>query len=268
MSKEVFHNKVAVITGAASGIGRGLATELAARGARLALADVDVNGLEETQRLCGEEQCQTYRVDVSQKSEVYGLADAVKNDFGEVHYLFNNAGVALAASIENSTLEEFEWITNINLWGVVYGTKAFLPIFTSQGYGHIVNISSVWGLVGYPSNGAYSMTKFGVRGLTETLWSELDGTGVYATCVHPAGTRTGMTDGVRMGRFAGEMEQEFMQRQARGHTTTPAQAAEVILAGVARRKRRIVVSNGSRTIYLLSRLLPSSYPSVMRMLGA
>ena len=267
MTKNCFSGVVAVITGAASGIGRALAVELAAKGARLALADVDVNGLEETRRLCGEDHCQTYRVDVSHKSDVYGLADAVRNDFGEVHYLFNNAGVALSASIENSTLEEFEWITNINLWGVVYGTKAFLPLFTQQGYGHIVNISSVWGLVGYPGNGAYSMTKFAVRGLTETLWSELAGTGVYATCVHPGGTRTGMTDGVRMGQSAGEMERIFLQRQARGHTTTAAEAAGIILAGVASKKRRIVVSKGSRTAHILSRLMPSSYPFVMRMLG-
>ena len=131
MSKS-FKGKVAVITGAASGIGRGLATELAAAGARLALTDVDTNGLEETRRLCGDAECRTYKVDVSSREQTFDLADAVKNDFGAAHYVFNNAGVALGASINNSTIEEFEWITNINLWGVVYDTKAFLPMLLEQ----------------------------------------------------------------------------------------------------------------------------------------
>lgn len=268
MRNSVFENKVAVITGAASGIGRGLAIRLAASGAHLALADIDVDGLEETSRLCSSSNCHIYRVDVSRRSEVFGLAEAVRTDFGEVDYLFNNAGVVLGASIEHSTIEEMEWITSINLWGVVYGTKAFLPVFLTQGFGHIVNISSVWGLVGYPACGAYCITKFGVRGLTETLWRELEGTGVHATSVHPAGTRTGITDGVRMGQFADEADQMYIDRQAKGHTTTPEQAAGVILAGVARRRRRVIVSNGSWIIQFISRILPSSYPTVMRWMGA
>lgn len=264
---EIYRGKGVVITGAASGIGRALAINLAAMGARLALTDVNIEGLEETKSLCGDGVCNIYRVDVASRTEMFGLADAVKHDFGKVDYLFNNAGVALAASINNATLEEMEWIVNINLWGVVYGTKAFLPIFLSQGDGHVVNISSVMGLVGYPSLGAYCLTKFGVRGLTETLWRELEGTGVCATSVHPAGTATGITRGVRMGQYADETDREDVERQARGHKTTPDQAARKILAGVARRKRRIIVSNGSWIVQFLSRMFPSSYPTLMRRMG-
>lgn len=264
---ESYRDKGVVITGAASGIGRALAINLAAVGARLALTDVNIDGLEETKRLCGDVVCNIYRVDVASRSEMFGLADAVKHDFGKIDYLFNNAGVALAASINNSTLEEMEWIVNVNLWGVVYGTKAFLPAFIAQKGGHIVNISSVMGLVGYPGLGAYCLTKFGVRGFTETLWRELESTGVCATSVHPAGTATGITHGFRMGQYANETDRKNVERQARGHSTTPDQAARKILAGVARRKRRIIVSNGSWIIQFLSRMFPSSYPTLMRRLG-
>ncbi len=267
MSKN-FEGKVAVITGAGSGIGRALATELAQAGARLALTDVDTEGLEATRRLCGEAECRTYTVDVASHDQMFALAECVQSDFGTAHYIFNNAGVYIGASINNSTIEEFEWVTNINQWGVIYGTKSFLPMLLDQKEGHIVNISSVLGMVGYPSTGAYCVSKFAVRGLTETLWRELEGTGVYATCVHPAGTKTGFSSATpRMGQFADDVDRENVERQIKGQTTTPEQAARKILAGVARRKRRITVSNGSTTIHLLSRFFPTSYPTLMRWLG-
>jgi butyryl-CoA dehydrogenase len=267
MSKN-FEGKVAVITGAGSGIGRALATELAQAGARLALTDVDTEGLEATRRLCGEAECRTYTVDVASRDQMFELAERVQSDFGTAHYIFNNAGVYIGASVNNSTIEEFEWVTNINQWGVIYGTKSFLPMLLDQEEGHIVNISSVFGMVGYPSTGAYCVSKFAVRGLTETLWHELEGTGVYATSVHPAGTRTGFSAAPRMGEFADDTDRENVMRQARGQTTAPEQAARKILAGVAKRKRRITVSNGSNVLQLLPRLFPSSYPTLMRWLGA
>ncbi len=262
-----FQGKVVVITGAGSGIGRALAMRLDQAGARLALTDINAAGLAETLSRCTAGEVRSYPVDVASREQVFALAEHVQRDFGTAHYLFNNAGVALGASIEHATLEEIEWIMNINLWGVIYGTKAFLPMMLAQGEGHIVNTSSVWGLVAYPTNGAYCITKFGVRALTETLWRELQGTGVFATSVHPAGTKTGMTGGVRFGQFATDLERDWDARQAAGHTTTPEQAAEKILAGVAKKQRRILVSNGSTAIAWLARLFPTHYPAFMRWLG-
>ena len=178
--------KVAVVTGAGAGIGRELALQLAQRGARLALSDVDMTGLEETRQLCNGAEVRPYRVDVSARYEVFAHADAVRQDFGTAHYVFNNAGVSLAASFDHSTIEEIERLLGINLWGVIYGTKAFLPLLLAQREGHIVNMSSIFGLVGVPGQSAYNISKFGVRGLTESLWRELRHTGVKATTVHPA----------------------------------------------------------------------------------
>ncbi len=181
-----FTGKVAVVTGAGSGIGRALAQQLAAKGARLALSDVNAVGLEETMvSLPAGCDARPYALDVSNRRAVFDHADAVQRDFGTVHFVINNAGVTVVGTIAHLTIEEIEWQLGINLWGVIYGTKAFLPMMLAQREGCIVNISSVFGLVGFPTQGAYNISKFGVRGLTECLWNELDGTGVRAVCVHP-----------------------------------------------------------------------------------
>ena len=185
-----FKDKVAVITGAGSGIGRALAIALARDGAQLALSDVNAAGLAETlKQLPAGTKAKTYLLDVSSQEAVFAHADEVKRDFGTVHLLFNNAGTTLVGLFDNQSLDEMRWLVNINLWGVIYGTKAFLPMMLAQREGVIVNLSSVLGLVGFPTHSAYNITKFGVRGLTESLWSELKGTGVTAVCVHPGGPR-------------------------------------------------------------------------------
>jgi NAD(P)-dependent dehydrogenase (short-subunit alcohol dehydrogenase family) len=177
----MFKNKVIAITGAGSGIGRALAEEFANRGARLALADIDVANLEETVSLLPSgAEARVYKLDVASRSDVFSFAENVEKDFGAAHYIFNNAGIAVLATVEHVSIEEIQKVLDVNLWGVIYGTKAFLPIFLKQKEGCIVNVSSVFGLVATPCSVAYTMSKFAVRGLTETLWHELEGTGVRA----------------------------------------------------------------------------------------
>ena len=172
----IYSGKVAVITGAGSGIGRALAQQLATEGARLALSDISEQGLAETcATLPANCDHRAYVVDASSKDAVYSHAADVERDFGAAHFVFNNAGATVVGTIEHLDIDEIEWQLGINLWGVIYGCKAFLPIMRRQNEGCLVNISSVFGLVGFPAQGAYNISKFGVRGLTECLWQELEG---------------------------------------------------------------------------------------------
>jgi NAD(P)-dependent dehydrogenase (short-subunit alcohol dehydrogenase family) len=254
-----YQGKVAVVTGAGAGIGRALALKLAARGARLALSDVDVAGLDETQKLCNGAEVRRYRVDVSSRDQVFAHADDVKRDFGTAHYVFNNAGVSLAASFDHSTIEEIEWLLGINLWGVIYGTKAFLPLFLAQREGHVVNMSSIFGLVGVPGQSAYNISKFGVRGLTESLWRELRHTGVKATTVHPGGIRTNIKHASPLGMFADDYEKKLVASGARFFVTPVDDCARAIVDGVARGRRRIVTGKKAWITDVAARLLPSDY---------
>ncbi|WP_091788899.1 SDR family NAD(P)-dependent oxidoreductase [Paraburkholderia steynii] len=259
-----FENKVVVITGAGSGIGRALALELARRGARLALSDISSNGLAGTvaQLPTGTHVC-SYVLDVSSRSEVFRHADEVVKHFGDVHFVINNAGTSVLATIEHSTLEEFERVLAINLWGVIHGTKAFLPKMLARHEGCIVNVSSVFGLVATPCSGAYTISKFGVRGLTETLWQELDGTGVRAVLVHPGGINTDISK-VPSAKHEGELERKLKSANVRQMTTTPEQCAREILAGLIRGDKRLLVGNGARSLHWISRLLPNSYGMLVR----
>ncbi len=254
-----YHGKVAVITGAGAGIGRELAVQLAARGARLAISDVDQPGLEETRQQCNGAEVRPYRVDVSSRDQVFAHADAVQQDFGTAHFVFNNAGVSLAASLDHSTIEEIEWLLGINLWGVIYGTKAFLPLLLAQREGHIVNMSSIFGLVGVPGQSAYNISKFGVRGLTESLWRELRHTGVKATTVHPGGILTNIKHASPLGRFADDYERKLVASGARFFKTPVDVCARAILDGVALGRRRIVTGKKAWITDVAARLLPSEY---------
>jgi len=259
-----YEGKVAVVTGAGAGIGRELAVQLAGRGARLALSDVDAAGLEETRLMCDGADVRQYRVDVSSRDQVFAHADTVQRDFGTAHYIFNNAGVSLAASFEHSTIEEIEWLLGINLWGVIYGTKAFLPLLLAQREGHIVNMSSIFGLVGVPGQSAYNISKFGVRGLTESLWRELRHTGVKATAVHPGGIRTNINHSSPLGKFADDYEKKLVASGARFFVTPVDHCVRAILDGVARGRRRIVTGKKAWITDVAARLLPSEY---VRMFG-
>jgi NAD(P)-dependent dehydrogenase (short-subunit alcohol dehydrogenase family) len=260
----IFADKVVVITGAGSGIGRALAQQLAAKGARLALSDVNLQGVTETLgSLPAVAEARGYALDVADRRAVFGHADEVKRDFGTAHFVVNNAGATMIGTIEHLTIEEIEWQLGINLWGVIYGTKAFLPMMLAQRAGCIVNISSVFGLAGFPAQGAYNISKFGVRGLTECLWSELEGTGVRAVCVHPGGIRTNIEKAGRRCAAAGGEEDRFSMVAEKLLQTPPERCAAEIVAGVERGRRRIVTGHRSTTLYWLTRWLPDSYPSVL-----
>jgi NAD(P)-dependent dehydrogenase (short-subunit alcohol dehydrogenase family) len=261
-----FENKVAAITGAASGIGRGLALELAARGCDLALSDLNDAGLAETAREAEMRGAKvtTRNVDVADREAVHAWADDTAADHGQVNLIFNNAGVALVCTVENAQYEDLEWLMNINYWGVVYGTKAFLPHLKASGDGHIVNISSVFGLMGVPSQSAYNAAKFAVRGFTECLRQELDlmDCGVSATCVHPGGIKTNIARAARrggtvtpLGMVDTDDEGEF-EKLAR---TTPEQAANIILRAVLQNRRRIMVGNDAVLIDAITRIFGAGY---------
>ncbi|MEL7210396.1 MAG: SDR family NAD(P)-dependent oxidoreductase [Actinomycetota bacterium] len=259
---EHFSGKVAAITGAASGIGRALAEALVAEGAAVALCDVDEVGLAETVARCegrGVKVAGTV-VDVADRDAVHDWADRVAEDFGAVHLVVNNAGVALGATVESMSYEDLEWLMGINFWGVVHGTKAFLPHLRAAGEGHVVNISSVFGLVSVPSQSAYNAAKFGVRGFTEALRVELEieDAPVSASVVHPGGIRTNIVRNARIDSSATELsggdEADAHAEFDRMARTTPASAARQILDGVRKDKRRILVGADARVIDVVSRL--------------
>jgi butyryl-CoA dehydrogenase len=265
---ETFQGKVAVVTGAASGIGRALALDLASRGAELALSDVDETGLEATVKDAAARGVAVShaRVDVADREAVQAWAERVVADHGRANLVVNNAGVALTATIEETAYEDFEWLMGINFWGVVHGTTAFLPHLIASGDGHVVNVSSVFGIISVPSQSAYNAAKFAVRGYTECLRQELEMAGhpVSATTVHPGGIKTNIARSARMQEVEGgatrdEMADQF-ERMAR---TTPERAARVILEGVLRNRRRVLIGADARIIDWMQRLFPTGYQRVL-----
>lgn len=260
----MFQGKVIAITGAGSGIGRALALELGKRGARLALSDIGSKSLAETMALLPQGvDARSQVLDVSSRDGVFSYAESVKHDFGDVHYIINNAGTSVLASVEHVTIEEIEKVLSVNLWGVIYGTKAFLPIMLAQKNGCIVNVSSVFGLVATPCSVAYTISKFGVRGLTETLWQELEGTGVRAVLVHPGGIDTNISKAPQAAN-EGDFERSLKDANLRQMTTPPADCARQIVDGLVRGDNRLLVGNGARAISWISRLFPNTYGGIMR----
>jgi NAD(P)-dependent dehydrogenase (short-subunit alcohol dehydrogenase family) len=262
-----FSNRVAAVTGAGSGIGRALATELARRGCNLSLSDIDKAGLEETAEMAmdGKVTVTTTPVDVSDREAMQRWADATVDDHGAVNLVFNNAGVALGATVETMTYDDFEWLMDINFWGVVHGTKAFLPHLKAAGEGHIVNISSVFGLVGIPSQSAYNAAKFAVRGFTEALRIELDleRCGVSCTTIHPGGIKTNIARNARFDDSSLEMfgqdPSKVIAASERAFITTPDKAARVILRAVEHDRRRAMIGPDGHVIHALSLTPPALY---------
>ncbi|MDF1764152.1 MAG: SDR family NAD(P)-dependent oxidoreductase, partial [Oleibacter sp.] len=186
-----YNNKVVVVTGAGSGIGRSLAQQLSEAGAHLALSDINEKSLHETvSLLSGAGKVTLQALDVSDRHAFEAYAEQVQADHGAVHMIINNAGVAVSETVEELKYEDMEWIMNINFWGVVYGTKSFLPLLKMQPESAIVNISSIFGVIALPTQSAYNATKFAVRGFTESLRQELKDTSVFVTTVHPGGIKT------------------------------------------------------------------------------
>lgn len=268
-----FHNKVAAITGAASGIGRALAIDLASQGCHLSLADLNTDELEKTAelaRLSGV-TVTTAKLDVSDRDAIYAWAEQTVADHDRANLIFNNAGVALGASIEGASDEDLHWIMDINYWGVVHGTRAFLPHLRASGDGHIINISSIFGIVAVPSQGAYNATKFAVRGFTECLRQELEisKAPVSATCVHPGGIKTNIAKSARFDEEAmkeitgGKSAEQSKANFEKMFTTTPETAARTILNGVKHNNRRVLIGPDAKVIDLTQRLLPSTYQRVV-----
>lgn len=265
-----FRNRVAVITGAGSGIGRALALQLAGEGSRLAISDIHAEGLEETRALIATEvpsaEVRAYPLDVADREAVFAHADQVKADFGTAHLVFNNAGVTIVAKIKDMSIEELEWLLGINLWGVIYGTKAFLPMLLEQNEGHIINISSVFGIIAVPTQGAYHISKFGVRGFTECLSRELEldrNCRVRATCVHPGGIATNIAKTARFGQAEADKREDTLRQSAKAMTTPPEEMASAILRGVRRNQRRVLAGKGAKSIDRIARLFPASYGKLL-----
>jgi short-subunit dehydrogenase len=259
--------KVAAITGAGSGIGRATAELLARNGCDLALSDVNEQGLAETAEKCRAHgvQVRTARVDVAKREAVQTWADEVARDFGAVHIIINNAGVALGATVEDTRYEDFEWLMNINFWGVVHGTKAFLPHLKAAGEGHIVNISSVFGLIAFPAQAAYNAAKFAVKGFTESLRQELlvEQLPIGVTCVHPGGIKTNIARSARMIHRKGWVDEKSAAEFERLFATTPERAASHILSAILGNRPRQLIGADAVLIDLMQRMMPTLYQRVL-----
>jgi NADP-dependent 3-hydroxy acid dehydrogenase YdfG len=258
------HGAVAVVTGAGSGIGRALAVELAARGARVAISDVDAAGLAGTARRIAraarEAGVHEQLLDVTDRPAVLRYAEAIAGHFGTVNVVINNAGIAFTGDVTELEFEQIEHVLDVDFWGVVNGTKAFLPHLIASGNGHVVNISSLFGLLAVPGQSAYNAAKFAVRGFTEALRQEMLAAGhpVRVTCAHPGGVRTAIARnaGAVAGLDAAALAAFFDRRLAR---TTPDAAARSILRAVARDRPRVLVGADAKALDVLVRLLGPGY---------
>jgi NAD(P)-dependent dehydrogenase (short-subunit alcohol dehydrogenase family) len=273
LKKVDYAGRTAVVTGAASGIGRALAVALAGRGANLAISDVDAQGLAATERACGERgvTVKAYHLDVADRQGVLAHAEQVVSELGKVNLVVNNAGVAVAGTIADTTFEDLDWLLAINLGGVINGTKAFLPHLIASGDGHLVNLSSVFGLIAPAYNGIYATSKFAVRAFTESLRQEMKMAGhpVSVHAVHPGGIRTNIARNARIRPSAREAAssddpaREF-ERVAR---TSPQRAAARILEGVDRDQARILVGPDAWLIAAVPRLFGARYVDIFGRVG-
>lgn len=262
-------DRVAVVTGAGSGIGRALGLALARRGARLALSDIDETGLAESARLARAlgAEVHTQRLDVADREAVTAYAEVVGDHFGAVHHIYNNAGIAFARTVADSDYADYERVFAVNLWGVIHGTKAFLPRIVASGDGHIVNISSLNGFMAQGELSHYCAAKFAVRGFTESLRIEMLAAGhpVKVSCVHPGGVKTRIaSNALAHARAAGlpvSAEDEARERTYNEKllTLSPDVAAETIVLGALRGKARILVGNDARLVDVMVRTFPTGY---------
>lgn len=261
-----FAGKVAAVTGAGSGIGQALAVELGRSGASVAISDIDTEGLavtEERLRSIGA-PVKTDRIDVTEREAFQFYADAVRDHFGRVNQIYNNAGIAFTGDVEISQFKDIERVMDVDYWGVVNGTKAFLPHLIASGDGHVINISSVFGLFAVPGQAAYNSAKFAVRGFTEALRQEmiLAHHPVKVTTVHPGGVKTAIArnattaEGIDQTEFANTFDRKLAR-------TTPERAAQIILDGVAKNRARVLVGADAKIFDLMVRLTGSGYQRIL-----
>ncbi|MEU4345085.1 SDR family NAD(P)-dependent oxidoreductase [Nocardia sp. NPDC023852] len=260
-----FKNKVCVITGAGSGIGRALAENLAARGAKLALSDIDTEGLAETTRRCEQlgAEVESDRLNVVEREAVLHYADTVKARFGTVHQVYNNAGIAHHGEVIRSKFKDFERVMDVDFWGVVNGTKAFLPMVIESGDGHIVNVSSLFGLIAVPGQSAYNAAKFAVRGFTESLRQEMlvARHPVKVTCVHPGGIKTAVA---RNATYAEGIDStsaaSMFDKKLAIHTAE--MAAQAITEGVRKGQGRVLIGWEAKLLDVFVRVTASGYQRI------
>jgi short-subunit dehydrogenase len=258
---------VAVVTGAASGIGAALARGLAAKGCNLALADRDAVGLAKSASAAREKgvKVSEHVLDVSDARAIAATPEQVLAQHGRVNVLINNAGVALGGTFAQTDLADFEWLMNINFYGVVRMTHAFLPYLQREQAAHIVNISSIFGIIAPPGQTAYCASKFGVRGFSESLRHELVDTGIGVTVVHPGGIATNIADNARNPKGVNSDEVERRRRRARQMLTlSPDIAAATIIDGIETRAWRVLIGSDARKVALLQRLFPVRYWNIIR----
>jgi NADP-dependent 3-hydroxy acid dehydrogenase YdfG len=257
-----FAGKVAVITGAGSGIGHALAIELARSGAKLAISDLDVEGLATTEERLNAigAPVKSDRLDVTERESFLTYADAVNDHFGKVNQIYNNAGIAFHGDIEVSQFKDIERVMDVDFWGVVNGTKAFLPHLIASGDGHVVNTSSIFGLFSVPGQAAYNAAKFAVRGFTDALRQEmiLAKHPVKVTTVHPGGIKTNIVHSMAAaeGVDKGGLSQTFDKWLA---WTSPEKAARIILDGVRKNRARVLVGPDATAVDLMVRVTGSGY---------
>jgi NADP-dependent 3-hydroxy acid dehydrogenase YdfG len=262
-----YQGRVAVVTGAGSGIGRALTYALTQDGAHVAASDIDMTSLAETQAMCRSGQVSVYQVDVADREAVCGYAEDVRRDLGPASMVFNNAGVDLFASVADMSWKDFDWLVGINIGGVVSGTKAFLPQLiesgTAQRPARLINLSSAFGLIAVPYQSAYSTSKFAVRGFTEALRQEMiiERHPVTVHCVHPGVVRTNFGTNMRTAETEDpEVAAKHFQRAA---LTSAPKAARLMLRGADRNRARILIGPDGRAMAAMPRLLGAGYAGVL-----
>jgi short-subunit dehydrogenase len=261
---------VVALTGAGSGIGRALARDLGARGYALALADRDAASLAETAAMIGDRtKVTTQVVDVAQRAAVETFAADVLREHHRVDVLINNAGVSIDGDVTELSIEEIEWLMNINFWGTVYGVKAFLPALQRSGDATIVNLSSVFGLYAPPGQSAYAASKFAVRGFTESLREELRGTGVHVVTVHPGGIKTNIAKTARVAAAADPELSRLRTEAFEGSflTQTPESAAATIVRGILEHRDRVLIGADAVQLDVVTRLLGPVAPPLLSALA-
>lgn len=265
-----FENKVCIVTGAASGIGRAVAVNLARRGATLAISDVNETGLEETRRMMdapASNRIRLDRLDVSDAAAIERYAASIRESLGDADFVFNIAGLTRVGSFEETPLSSFEKIMDVNFWGVVRMSKAFLPQLIAT-KGGLINISSLFGFIGYGGQAHYCASKFGVRGFSETVAQELAPKGVRVISVHPGGVATSIARNAMVDAMPIQYREkrELDERFDKAAITSAERAAEIILDGAARGKRRVVVGRDAKIVSFIQRLFPGSYADKLAML--
>ncbi len=252
-----FAGKVAIVTGAASGIGRATALALAKRGCAIALADIDPNGLESIEKELVERgtTVSTHPVDVSSSDQMESFAAEVEAAHGAAHILINNAGVVISGTFEQQRLEDLEWLVGINYWGVVYGCHYFLPLLKRQEEAHIVNLSSMFGFLGLPEQSGYCATKAAVRALSESLWVELRGDRIGVTSIHPGCIDTSI---IRSGRIEGDTTRDEIQTLFSRRGASPDAVARAIIKGIEKNKLRVRVRPEAMVADWMKRVFPVS----------